>query len=119
MPLYTFCLKSNKKIEKDFFFSMKDAPKFGEIIEIEGKKWKRIIKRAPAGFVHSGNDLFSSKDFVENTKNRKGTVGDVLDEAKELSEKRAAKSGGKDPIQQKWFKDYAKKRQGKKHPLDQ
>jgi hypothetical protein len=117
MHFYTFINIKTKK-EKDFYFSMKEAPKFGEVIEIEGEKYKRIITSAPAGFVHSGNDLFSSKDFVEKTGKQKGNVGNVLDEAKELSQKRAEKAGGVDPIQKNWFKNYSDKRQGRKHPLD-
>ena len=41
----------------------------------------------------------------------------MWDRSKELSEIRAAKEG-KDPIKEKYFKDYAKKTKGKKHSKD-
>ena len=47
----------------------------------------------------------------------KGSVGDMLDYSKELSEKRAEKNGGVDPVKQKYFRNYEKKT-GKKHLAD-
>jgi hypothetical protein len=56
-------------------------------------------------------------DFAEYTKNHRGTIGDLWDRSAELSEKRS-KIYGKDPVKDKYFKDWSKKRKGKKHPLD-
>ena len=47
----------------------------------------------------------------------KGSVGDMLDYSKELSEKRAESNGGVDPVKQKYFKNYEKKN-GVKHVAD-
>ena len=41
-----------------------------------------------------------------------------MDASAELSSKRAEQNGGIDPVKQKYFKDYAKKRNGTKHHLD-
>lgn len=119
MPNYEFQNLKTGEIET-FHFSLKDCPKIGSELEIEGKKYKRVITSAPYGSVDGkGTDPFNAQKFVEKTKTEgKETIGGVMDRAKELSQKRAQKAGGKDPIQQKWFKEYSKKRQGKKHPLD-
>ena len=45
------------------------------------------------------------------------TVGDMWDLSKDMSEKRAKKAG-KDPVKEKYFKDYEKKRKGVKHDND-
>ena len=45
------------------------------------------------------------------------TIGQLWDESKVLSEKRA-KVGGKDPVKEKYFKNYKKRRRGIKHPQD-
>lgn len=94
---------------------MKDAPSVGAIVEIEGDKWTRIFtipQAAPNGL--KPIDPRSSKQFVEKTGAMKGTVGDMLDLSKELSEKRAEKMGT-DPVKDKFYKDYSAKRRGVKH----
>lgn len=82
----------------------------------EGVEWQRIWW-SPRADVDTKLDPFSSKDFVNKT-NKKDSVGNLFDRAQELSQKRAEKEGGKDPFQKTWFNNYAKKRQGKRHPLD-
>ena len=46
----------------------------------------------------------------------KGTVGDLLDASKEMSQKRAESNGGVDPVKEKYFKKYSESRRGAKHP---
>ncbi len=43
-------------------------------------------------------DAFSEADFVKKTGNMKGTLGDMENLSREMSEKRAAKNGGEDPV---------------------
>jgi hypothetical protein len=43
-------------------------------------------------------------------------MGDMLDKSQELSQKRADKNGGVDPVKDKFFKDYSAQRKGAKHP---
>lgn len=92
--------------EKHVFFTEEN----GEVIE-----WKRVYT-IPKMSIDTKIDPFSSKDFVKNT-NKKGTYGDVLDYSAELSEKRAEKSGGEDPIKRDYFNKYEKE-VGKKHIHD-
>lgn len=77
--------------------------------------WRRVFT-VPNASIDANLDPFSSKDFVNKTQNKKGTYGDLLDRSTEMSEKRAALAGGKDPIKEKYFADYSAKRRGAKHP---
>ena len=69
----------------------------------------------PNAAISSDGDPFSANSFIEKTGNMKGTVGDMLDYSRELSEKRIEKTGS-DPVKEQFYKDYAAKRKGKKHP---
>ena len=104
-------------------------PETGEIEEVvqsmndehvffkDGIKWNRVFTK-PYASIDSKIDPNSVKDFVSKTGSKKGTVGDMLDLSAELSEKRAEKHGGEDPIKRKYFDDYKKNTKGKKHLLD-
>lgn len=91
-----------------------------EVHEYFGKEggedcWKRVFTVPQASF-DSHVDPFSSKQFAEKTGSKKGTFGDLLDRSAELSSKRAEITGHADPVKEKYFNDYAKKRRGAKHP---
>lgn len=80
-----------------------------------GVEWKREWTN-PQLNCESNIDPFSNTDFIEKTGKMKGTVGDVQNYSKELSEKRAAMNGGVDPVKQQYYKNYSKQRKGAKHP---
>jgi hypothetical protein len=42
-------------------------------------------------------------------------MGDMFDYSAEMSQRRAEKAGGVDPVKQKYFDDYSKRTNGKKH----
>jgi hypothetical protein len=114
MPLYSFIKVDDPEVEEDFFFTMKEAPKVDEIItDDDGVKWKRIFTLPFAG-VDTQINPDSVNDFVEKTGKKKGTLGNIFDASKELSEKRA-KQRGEDPVQKKFFENYKKQRFGVKH----
>jgi len=111
MPLYVF-----------------QHPESGEVVEVvlgmnddkfymdeKGTEWNRVFL-APNANIDADIDPFSSKGFVDKT-NTKGSMGDLLERSKEMSDKRKDKLGY-DPVQQKYFKEYSKKRRGMKHTLD-
>ena len=111
MPLYVF-----------------QHPESGEVVEVvlgmnddkfymdeKGTEWNRVFL-APNANIDADIDPFSSKGFVDKT-NTKGSMGDILERSKEISDKRKDKLGY-DPVQQKYFKEYSKKRRGMKHTLD-
>ena len=79
-------------------------------VDDEGTEWIRVWN-VPNAAIDSRPDPFDSKSFVESTKNNNGTLGDLWDQSREASEKRKEKLGY-DPVQQKYFKDYSKNRQG-------
>ena len=112
MPLYTYEHPITSE-EIDVIQGMNDKH---EYTDEDGVKWKRVFY-SPEASIDSAIDPFSSQSFREKTDSTKGTMGDIMDKSKELSQQRKDKLGY-DPIQQKYFKDYSKKRRGLKHPQD-
>lgn len=111
MGLYLFQHPKTGKIV-EVFQNMNDE----HVYEENGVKFDRVFTKPNAG-VDTQVDLFSSQDFAEKTGKKKGSVGDLWDQSKELSEKRKNKLGY-DPIETKYFDEYSKKRRGLKHPND-
>lgn len=112
MPLYTF--QKNSKI-KDFFFNSSEVVSIGATVDIEGETWTRIPVN-PNVQIDSIEkiNINDPKKFAEVTGKKKGTVGSLFDLSKELSEKRAERNGGEDPVAKEFEKNHAKKRKGKK-----
>jgi methyl-accepting chemotaxis protein len=75
-----------------------------------GKKLRRIYF-APNASIDT--NVSSENSFIEKTAKMRGTVGDIQDYSRELSEKRG---GFNDPIRQQYYKNYSSKRKGVKHP---
>ena len=84
-----------------------------EYTDKDGTKWNRVFT-VPNTAVDTEVDPFSSEDFVKKTSQGCGTMGELWDRSKEMSEKRIEKLGH-DPIKNKYYKDYSKKRKGLKH----
>ena len=60
-----------------------------------------------------------NNNFTYKTGKTSGTVGDLWDMSKELSDKRKSQNDNNvDPIKKENFKNYSKKRKGIKHPQD-
>ena len=113
MPLYLYQNEKTGEI-REILQSM------NEVHEYNGKNgnersWKRIFT-IPQASIDTKQDPFSANDFLDRTKSKKGTYGNMLDYSKELSEKRTSIVGGVDPIKEKYYKDYSKQRNGAKHP---
>ncbi len=112
MPLYTY---ENPNTEEtiEIIQSMKDDHIY---VDEDGLKWNRVF-HSPEASIDSSIDPFSNKAFKEKTGASKGTVGEIMDRSKEMSQRRKDKLGY-DPVQQKYFKEYKEKRRGLKHPED-
>lgn len=82
----------------------------------DGEEWRRVFT-VPHASISSSDDPFNSNAFIEKTGKMKGTVGDMMSYSEELSQKRADKHGGQDPVKAKHFKDYERDI-GKKHIAD-
>ncbi len=82
--------------------------------------WQRVYEAPQISMRNSTSsklDPFDQKAFVDRTGKMKGTVGDMMDYSKELSEKRAELNGKEDPIKRQHFDNYERKT-GKKHMRD-
>lgn len=111
MPIYIY--KHPKKEEYiEVIQSMKEEHVY---FDEAGLEWKRVFTN-PQLNCESNIDPFSNADFINKTGKMKGTIGDMQDYSREMSEKRASMHGGIDPVKEKYYQDYAKKRKGAEHP---
>ena len=111
MPLYVFQHPESGEVV-EVVLGMNDDKFY---IDEKGTEWNRVFL-APNANIDADIDPFSSRGFIDKT-NTKGSMGDLMERSKEMSEKRKDKLGY-DPVQQKYFKEYSKKRRGMKHTLD-
>lgn len=99
MPYYLF---TNEIETKEIFFHMNDNKEYSE----NGVKWRRVFL-SPQSSIDSKINPDNPKDFVEKTRNKKGTLGNLWDLSKELSIKRGGNSGV-DRVKEKYYTDYEK-----------
>lgn len=110
MPYYLFCNPQNEEEIEEVFFKMND----NKVYIKDGITWNRVYTN-PNATIDGNIDPFNEKKFVEKTGGMKGTLGGIMDAAKEASDKRE-KSRGKDAIKEQYYKDYSRTRGGKDHP---
>ena len=84
------------------------------VLKKDGVWWVRLYT-IPNMAVDSIVDPYDAQSFV-NATHKKGTIGDIMDRSKEMSQKRADKEGGLDPIKEKFYENYSKTRKGLVHP---
>lgn len=110
MPNYEFISEDGANYNV-FYFNMKTAPKIGELFTDEnGQIWKRIASM-PQASTSVDIDPFDRQAFVEKTGKMRGTWGDLERMSAEMSEKRAAKNGGRDDVLEK-YEDAKQKQTG-------
>ena len=109
MPCYVYENPSTGET-KDVYQSMTEPHVYSE----EGVEWRRVWNTVEAA-ASTQIDPFSEQAFIEKIGSTKGSYGDVIDRSAELSEQRASKRGGVDPVKQKKYADYTKLT-GKPHP---
>jgi hypothetical protein len=80
--------------------------------EVGGVMYNRVYT-VPNASIDSKINAESESEFVEKTKAK--TYGELWDASAEMSAKRSDIHGGKDPVKKEHFKEYSKKRKGKKH----
>lgn len=115
MPIYTYFRESTEEFV-DVLQSMNDVHEYKGVDGSE-EDWKRVYY-SPQMALDTQIDPFSSKQFNDRTRDKKGTMGHLLDYSSEMSERRASQAGGIDPIKQKYFDNYAKERRGARHNLE-
>ena len=88
------------------------------VYEQDGVKYDRVFL-SPYAKVDSLSSINpdSSSDFIEKTKSKNMTMGELWDTSAELSKKREDSKGG-DPVKNNFFKEHSKKRRGLKHMKD-
>ena len=108
MPYYLFSHPKTKEI-REIFFHMNDEKVY---IDENGLKWKREYV-VPQASIDANIDPYSSRAFVEKTR-KAGTVGELFDLSKEMSEKRGGKKN--DPIKKTHERQWKQDRNlGKRH----
>jgi len=110
MPIYIY-----KHPEKEEYIEVLQGMNDEHVYEQDGLAWERVFL-APNASIDSDVDPFNGRQFVDVTAAKKGTMGDMLDYSKELSQKRASVNGGVDPVKEKYYKKYSDERNGAKHP---
>lgn len=110
MPLYVY-KHPNKEDYIEVVQSMNEKHIY---VDDSGLEWERVWIN-PQLNTDANINPFDNNHFVNKTGNMKVSYGDMLDYSKELSEKRKSMHGGTDPVQQKYFKEYSKQRNGAKH----
>lgn len=108
MPIYTY---KHPKKEK-YIEIVQGMNEVHEFFDKSGTKWERVFD-IPNYSIDSKLDPHNPNDFVKATSSKKGTIGDILDLSKEMSEKRGGP--GKDPVLQKNYEIF-KKQTGRDHP---
>ena len=112
MPVYAFIHPETKE-------EVEVVQRMGEphvYIDGKGIEWRRKWT-LPNASVDINIDPFDQNAFARRTEYRKGTMGELFDQSKELSEKRKQKLGY-DPVKQKHLKKYSQDRRGKKLPKE-
>lgn len=113
MPIYLFAHSTTGEVH-EVVFHMTDEKVYNGPKGNQKGAWKRVWTK-PRMSVDTVVDPYSAKDFIKAT-NKNAIVGDLFDRSKELSLKRAEKEGGTDPVRSRFFRDYSRKRGGRKHP---
>jgi len=108
MPIYVY----QNPVTEEYVEVVQGMNDDHSYIDEEGVQWRRIFF-APNANLDSQVDPYSHSDFMKATENKKGTIGEMMDYSKELSQKRQDKEG-KDPVKEKFLRQY-EKRQGRKH----
>lgn len=109
MPQYIYQHPKTGKT-KEIFQSMNDL----HVYEEDGIEWNRVFT-VPQAAIDANADPFSVSQFDAKVANSKGTMGELYDRSAELSDKRASKRDGVDPLKKAHYDAYAKKCNGKRH----
>ena len=108
MPAYIFEHPDTGETREEF--QKMDEPHV--YIDENGIECKRVF--TVANFSVDGKiNPFSSKGFVDATRNKKMSVGDLWDMSAEMSQQREGRVGGKDPVLNEYEKKEQNKRKGK------
>jgi hypothetical protein len=114
MPIYLYQNLKTKEV-REVIQSMNDVHEYYGNEDKPESGWERIYT-VPTASTDTKQDPFNQNQFLDVTKSKRGTYGNMIDYSRELSEKRASIIGGQDPIKEKYYEQYSKDRRGAKHP---
>lgn len=110
MPVYIYEHPESRE-RKEIIQNINDDHNY---IDSNGVKWNRIFTIPELNVNDRLNEYSTEKEFSSYTKKRKGTIGDLWDKSRELSEKRE-KIFGKDPVKETYKKNWSKKRKNRRY----
>lgn len=118
MGLYIYSHPDDESKTVEVYQKMNDKHEYHDE---NGVKWNRVYL-PPQTAIDTKIDPMSARDFVEKTGRKKGSLGSLMDEAKEASLKRE-KIMGKDFIKDKSIQKWKEQRRRKdgslpKHPSE-
>jgi hypothetical protein len=108
MPIYLFQHPKTKEV-KEIIQRMSESHTYND----KGVEWERVFTKPQAAF-NTQISATNRQEFVEKTRGKNYSVGQMWDMSAELSEKRGGTSG-QDEVKAKAEQAYEKKTQ-KKHP---
>ena len=108
MPIYLYQNPDTGEVVQ-VFQGMNDKHEYSE----NGVQFQRVFT-IPNATIDDNIDPDSAQALIEKTGRMKGTMGEIWDYSKQLSEKRE-KMYGKDPVKEKAETNYSKKRKGTKY----
>jgi len=110
MPIYQFA-HPERPMVIEVVQSMKEPHVY---TDEDGIEWERIWD-SPNASIDTKIDPWSASDFTRKTGEKNGTIGDLWDQSKELSQERAKQCGGTDPVKKNHEKDWSSKRGNMKY----
>lgn len=113
MPIYIYQHEETKEI-REIVQSMNEEHVYNGENNNEQGKWKRVFCNPNMG-VDLNCDPYSESIWLQKT-SKKDKLKNILDRSKELSLRRAKMNNGVDPIKEKYYENWSKKRKGKIHP---
>lgn len=107
MPVYLYQNPKTKEV-KQVVQSVNDKHEY-----FEGELAFDRVWTIPQASIDTRINPEKSSDFVEKTRNKRGSLGEIWDKSQELSEKRSEKFGGKDPVKENYIAAQKKVSKGK------
>jgi hypothetical protein len=105
MPSYDFASTDGDIIS--VYVPLDAAPSERQIQTVDGKLYKRVWS-APAAAHDTRPGSASKEDFNRITQSKNLKVSDMWEISKEMSQARADKNGGHDPVRERYYERYAK-----------
>ena len=102
MPIYAFIHPETEE-EIEVVQKMDELHVY---IDETGMEWKRKWT-SPNAQIDTNIDPFDKSAFSRKIEHKEGTMGELFDQSRELSEKRKSKLGY-DPVKNKFLKKYSK-----------